>query len=96
MAALLAPFLSIVTFSETPLAFLALSKKAQGCSLARPGSQQKINCLALLVHRAAKVFPGTLDLEISLVRAPVATHRVLVFAEHFFKQGQKPDRPAID
>ena len=55
MAALLAPLLSIATFSGTPLAFMAFSKNRR-----------------------------------------TAANRALVLAEHFLKQGHKPDRPAVD
>ena len=71
-------------------------EEPQGCGLVAPGRQQEVDRLSLLVHRAVQVFLDTLDLDVSLVHAPAAAHRELVLAEHLLKQGQKPDRPAID
>ena len=55
------------------------------------GGQQEVDRLAGLVHGAVQVFPDALDLDVSLVHAPAAAHRALVFAKHLLKQGQKPD-----
>jgi len=57
-------------------------KEPQGCGLVAPGRQQEVDRLFLLVHRAAQLFPDTLDLDVSLVHAPAAAHRELVLAEH--------------
>ena len=71
-------------------------KEAQGCGLVAFGGQQEVNRFALLVYRAVEILPVAFDFDIGFVHAPAATHRMLVLAEHFFKQGQKPDRPAVD
>ena len=60
------------------------------------GGQQKVDRLAFLVHGPIEVLPSAFDLDVSLVHAPAAANRALVFAEHFLKQGHKPDRPAVD
>ena len=96
MAALLAPLLSIVTFSGTPLAFMAFSKKRRAAALSRLAVAREVDRPAFLVHRAVEIFPGALDQDAGLVHAPAAAHRALVLAEHFLQQGQKPDRPAVD
>ena len=61
-----------------------------------PGAYQKVNRFAFLVHGPVQVFPYAFDLDIRLVHAPAATHWTLVLAERVLKQGQKPDRPAVD
>ena len=55
-----------------------------GCHVAL-GGQQKINGFAFLVDRTIKIFPDALDLDVSLIHAPAASHGALVFAEHFFQ-----------
>ena len=71
-------------------------KKAQGCGFVALGRQQEVERFAFLVYRTVEVSPGTFELDVSLVHAPAAAHRAFVLAEHFSKQGQKPDRPAVD
>ena len=71
-------------------------KEAQGCGLVALGGQQEVNRFALLVYRAVEILPIAFDLDIGLVHAPAAAHRSVVLMKYFFKQGQKPDRPAVD
>ena len=96
MAALLAPLLSKVTFSGTPLAFMALSKNRRAAALSRLAVRRKSTRLAFLVYSTTKVFPDPFDLEVCFVHSPTDTNWPLVFTKDFFKGGQKPDRPAVD
>ena len=73
-----------------------LVKEAHGCSLVAPGRQQEVDRLAFLVYFAVEIFPDAFDLDIGFVHAPTPAHRAFMFAKDFFKQGKKPDRPAID
>ena len=61
-------------------------KEPQGCRLVAPGGQQEVNRFSLLVYRAVEILPVAFDLDIGLVHAPAATHRMLVLAEHLLKQ----------
>ena len=60
-------------------------KEPQGCCLVALGGQQEVNRFALFVYSAVDISLVASDLDIGLVHAPVATHRMLVLAEHFFK-----------
>lgn len=43
-----------------------------------------------------KLFSKALDLNTGVVHAPATAYRAFMFAKDFRKQGQKPDRPAVD
>ena len=51
---------------------------------------------AALVYGAVEVFPGAFDLDVRFIHVPAATQWTLELAEHFLKQRQKPDCPAVD
>lgn len=69
-------------------------EKTLGCCLVSLGSKEKINRLAFLVHCTIEVFPGTFDLDISLVHPPASTDRALALSEHLFQLRQQSDRRA--
>ena len=71
-------------------------KEPQGCGLVAPGSQQKVNLFAFLIYGPVEVSLDPFDLDINLVHSPTAANRTLVLMERFFKQGQKPDCPAVE
>ena len=75
---------------------MALAKNPQDCSLVALGRQQEVDRPAFLVHSTVEIFPDAFDLDVSFVHAPAAANLALVLAEHFLKQWQKPDRPAVD
>ena len=70
-------------------------KEPQGFYLVSLGHQQKVDRLALLVHSLVELFPNAVDLDISFVHAPTGTHGALALVKDFFKQGKKPDFPAV-
>jgi hypothetical protein len=57
---------------------------------------QEVRSLALLLDSTVKLFPDALDLNVSLVHAPAAANRALIFARHFLDQRQEADRPSVD
>ena len=71
-------------------------EEPQDCGLFTSGRQKEVDCLSRPVHGALEVFPGAFDLYVRFIHAPIPIHRMLVFAEYFIKQRQKPDCPAID
>ena len=62
MAALLAPLLSTVTFSGTPLAFMALSKKRRAAALSRLAVNRKSTVLPALSTARYRYFQAPLTL----------------------------------
>ena len=62
----------------------------------------KLDGFALRMHNIGRQktarcsLPDAFDLDIGFVHAPTPANRAFMFAKDFFKQGKKPDRPAID
>ena len=71
-------------------------KKALDCGFVPLDCQKEVDRPAFLVYCAVEIFPGGFDQDAGFIRAPTPTHRMLVLEEHFLKQGQKPDRAAVD
>jgi hypothetical protein len=71
-------------------------RRAYGCSLFALCGRQEINRFTLFVHSTVETFLGAFDLDLWLIRSPAAANWAFVFAKDFFKQRQKPDRPAVD
>ena len=58
--------------------------------------QQKVNGLAVLIHRTIEVVPLPFDLDIGLVHAPADPHRALPAMKRLFQQGTVFHHPALD
>ena len=71
-------------------------KKALSRCLVALGGKKKVERFAFLGYSAIKVSPDSFDLDVCFVHSPTDTNWPLVFTKDFFKDGQKPDRPAVD
>ena len=95
-AGVLAPLLSIVTFSGTPCKIDgALEELApRGDVSMRP--KQEVDGVASAVDRPVQILPLTGDFDVGFIHAPAQADRALALSKRRSQDRQDLDRPAVD